>query len=124
MRVYQSHLDEFAALGASLIAISPQTPDNTLTTVEKDALTFDVLSDIGNQVARQYGLVFRLTPALQERYKGLLPKYNGDTSLELPMPGTFVIGQDRIVRLAWVEADYRRRLEPMAILKALRQMKR
>ncbi|MBI3744123.1 MAG: AhpC/TSA family protein [Chloroflexi bacterium] len=123
MRVYQSHLDEFAALRASLIAISPQTPDASLTTAEKNALAFDVLSDRGNGVARQYGLAFAWTPRLQQRYRDFLPKYNGVDGLELPMPGTFVIARDGRVRLAHVDADYRRRLEPTAILGALRQIK-
>ncbi len=120
MRVYQSHLDEFAGLGASLVAVSPQTPDRSLSTAEKNALRFEVLSDRSNEVARRYRSVFRLTPALQATYRRFLPSYNGDESLELPVPGTFVIGQDGIVRLAHVDVDYRRRLEPSAILEALR----
>jgi peroxiredoxin len=78
-----------------------------------------VLSDAGNEVARRYGLVFSLSKALRA-VSSDLPAYNGDDSWELPMPGTFVIAPDGTVRLAFVDADWTRRLEPAAILDALR----
>lgn len=112
------------ASGASLVAISPQTPDNSLSIAEKNALTFEVLSDAGNTVARQFGLVFSLVDVLRPLYKTIgadLSKYNGDESWELPMPGTFVIAQDGTIRLAFVDADYTHRLEPAAILESLRE---
>lgn len=110
-------------LGASLVAVSPQTPDNSLTTAEKNELQFEVLSDLGNRVAREYGLVFQLPEPLVETYLSLdinLPERNGDESWELPIPGTFVVAPGGTVLLAYVEPDYRRRLEPAAILDALR----
>lgn len=112
------------ALGASLIAISPQTPDNSLSIAEKHALTFEVLSDAGNRVARQYKLVFSLPDILRTTYMQIgadLPKFNGDKSWELPMPGTFVIARDGTIRLAYVDADYTHRLEPAAIIESLRE---
>jgi peroxiredoxin len=80
-----------------------------------------VLSDVGNAVARRYGLVFSVSETL--RTAGTpLPSFNGDDSWELPMPGTFVIAQDGIVRLAFVSADWTKRLEPAAILDGLRTL--
>ena len=108
--------------GALLVAISPQTPDNSLSMVEKNALGFAVLSDVGNKVARRFGLVFSLAQELRPVYEGMgvsLPAYNGDASYELPIPGTFVVAQDGTIRLAFVDADYTRRLEPSAILDCL-----
>jgi peroxiredoxin len=109
--------------GASLVAISPEVPDKSLSTTEKNALQFEVLSDVGNKVARQFGLVFALVDVLRPIYKHIgadLPVYNGDESWELPMPGTFVVAPDGIIRLAFVDADYTHRLEPQAILESLR----
>jgi len=122
LRAYQGILPDIVALGATLIAISPQTPDFTLSTTREKGLDFPVLSDIGNRVARHYGLVFVLPEALQElqrKFGNEVPRFNGDDSWELPMPGTFVLSQDGTVRLASVDSDYRRRLEPQAILACL-----
>lgn len=123
MRAYQRVLDEIRAAGAELVAVSPELPDNSLTTAEQNELTFEVLSDLGNQVARSYGLVFRLPDDVIRLYReqfGIdLTARNGDLSWELPVPATFVIGRDGIVRLAFVDPDYKQRLEPAEILTAL-----
>jgi peroxiredoxin len=126
LRAYQSVLPEIRRLRAELVAISPQTTDYSLSDIEKMELTFAVLSDAHNLVARQYGLVFVLSDALKElqnRFDNPIPKFNGDDSWELPMPGTFVLDRGGIVRLAHVDPDYMRRLEPAAILKALREVR-
>jgi peroxiredoxin len=124
LRAYQSILPDIERLGGTLVAVSPMLPDGSLTMAEQEGLAFEVLSDVGNHVARSYGLVFRVAPAVQELYAGpwniRLPDHNGDESWELPVPGTFVIGKDGVVRLAFVEPDHTRRLEPAAILDALR----
>jgi peroxiredoxin len=122
LRAYQAVLPDIAARGATLVAISPQTPDFTLSTAQEKGLGFSVLSDGGNHVARRYGLVIVLSEALQELQKKFgneVPRFNGDESWELPMPGTFIVSKDGIVRLASVDSDYRRRLEPAAILGCL-----
>ena len=121
LRAYQAILPLIQELGASLVAVSPQTPDNSLSTAEKKGLTFPVLSDAGNKVARQYGLVFSLSETLRT-VSANLPSFNGDDSWELPIPGTFVIAHDRTVRLAFVDADWTKRLEPAAILDTLRRL--
>ncbi|SDH21218.1 peroxiredoxin-like family protein [Bosea robiniae] len=123
LRAYQAALPHIAALGASLVAVSPQLPDNSLDTVEKNALTFDVLSDVGNAVARSYGLVYALPAELREALRSndkALSRINGDDSWELPVPATYVIGNDGRILLASLHVDYRTRLEPEAILAALR----
>ena len=123
LRAYQAILPRIRDTGATLVAISPQTPDQSLTTTEKKGLTFPVLSDAGNALARRYGLVFVLAEALRPLYtrSGLdLPTFNGDASWELPIPGTFIVAQDGTVRLAFVDADYTHRLEPEDLLAGLR----
>ena len=110
------------AHGAAVLAISPQTPDNSLTMVEKNELPFEVLSDVGNRVARQFGLVFALVDELRPLYDQIgakLSDFNGDSSYELPIPATYVIGQDGVIRLAYVDADYTHRLEPVDIIDSL-----
>jgi peroxiredoxin len=126
LRAYQGVLSEIRRLGAELIAISPQTPDYVQTDVENKQVEFPVLSDLHNVVARQYGLVFALSEALQALQKGFgnpIPKFNGDESWELPMPGTFVLDRTGVVRLGHVDPDYTKRLEPAAILETLRALR-
>jgi peroxiredoxin len=125
LRAYQKILPEIKDLGASLVAISPQLPDKSLSMVEKNELSFEVLSDLGNSVARQYGLVFKLNEQLLSLYKKFgidLPEHNADESYELPMPGTFVVSPDKTIQLAFVDADYTRRLESEEILASLRNL--
>ena len=122
LRAYQAALPEMTALGARLVAISPQLPDGSRSTAEANALTFDVLSDVGNQVARAFGLVYELPEELRAALRSnnkALPGINGDDSSELPVPATYVIGRDRLVALAFVDVDYRQRLAPEDILAAL-----
>lgn len=125
MQAYQAILPEIEALGAALTAISPQTPDHALTLAEKHNLGFVLLSDAGNKVARQYGLVFSLPEPLRHLYKKFgidLQDYNADQAYELPLPGTFIVAPDGTIRFAFVDCDYTVRLEPDEIVKQLRQI--
>ncbi|MDJ0775976.1 MAG: peroxiredoxin-like family protein [Mastigocoleus sp. MO_167.B18] len=125
LRAFQKKLPEIQALGASLVAISPQTPDNSLSTVEKNELSFEVLSDVGNQVARQFGLIFTLPKELRPIYETFgidLPAHNGDKKFELPITATYVIAPDGTIVLSFVNADYTQRLEPQEVLKTLQKM--
>ncbi len=122
LHAYQQALPQIQALGASLLAISPQTPDQSLSLAEKQALTFAVLSDVGNKVAREYGLIFTIDEAVRAAYQQAganLPAYNGDTSWELPMPGIFLVDQSGSVRFAFVDPNYTRRLDPSIIIERL-----
>lgn len=122
LKAYQAVLPRLSALNALLVAISPQLPDASLSTAEQDGLTFDVLSDLGNQVARKFGLVYTLPEELQavlRSFNKVLPSINGDDSWELPVPATFVIDRDSRSLLSHVDVDYRNRLEPTAIIAAL-----
>jgi peroxiredoxin len=119
-------LPEIAALGARLVAISPQLPDESLSTAEANELTFDILSDVGNNVARTFGLVYALPEELRDALRPnnkALPMINGDESWELPIPATYVVGRDRRATLAYIDVDYRKRLEPEAILAALKSLR-
>jgi len=101
-------------------------PDQSLSMVEKENLTFDVLSDVGNAEAKEYGLVFSLEPKIREVYKGLginVPEFNGDDSWELPVPATFVIGQSGRVVWSFVDVNHTVRAEPADIFAALDKLK-
>jgi len=107
------------------VAISPQLPKYSKQVSKKHDLSFDVLSDEGNGVARKFGLVFTLPDDLREVYEKFdldLPRFNGDESWELPMPARFVIGQDGVIRSAEANADYTDRPEPEEILEDLRKL--
>lgn len=123
LKSYQARLAEIRAKGAELVAVSPQTPEYTLSTAEKDALAFPVLSDVGGKVARAYGLVFKVPDQVVPIYRTFgidLEKHNGDSRHELPIPGTYLIDHDGTVLLSHVDADYRKRLPIEALLAALK----
>jgi peroxiredoxin len=127
LQALQAQLSEFRALGANLIGISPETPDTSLSAIDKHQLEFEVLSDIGNITARQYGLLFTVYEEMRPLYLkwGLdVPASNGDDSWELPVPATYVIDTDSVVRAAHADKDYTRRMEPAQILATLRELKK
>ncbi|MEM9673210.1 MAG: peroxiredoxin-like family protein [Cyclobacteriaceae bacterium] len=123
LQQYQRALPEIKALGAGLVAISPQTPDESLSMKEKNELQFEVLSDNGNMVARQYTTIFVNGQAPVAAMTSLGIDFNGhysDDSQELPVPAVFVIEQDGTVLLAQTAGgDYRNRVEVADVLNAL-----
>jgi peroxiredoxin len=71
LRALQSHINEFQRAGVTLIAISPQSPDHSLSTQEKAGLQYPVLSDVGNQLARKFGIVYQLDETVRSIYQKL-----------------------------------------------------
>lgn len=126
LKAYQDRLDEIDGLGATLVAISPELPDKSLDTQQKNELRFQVLSDVGNRVAREYGVLFSLNDQLHKAYQdGFdLHSYNGDDTGGLPLAATYVIGTDGEVKWHFLSADYRERAEPQDVIDALRSLKR
>ncbi len=121
----QQKMPDITAAGASLVAITPELPDHSLSTVEKHALTFEVLSDLGNEVSRQFGLVFQVPENLRVIYEGFgidLTTTQGNDHFELPIPGTFVVDRHGIVAKAFVDPDYTKRLEPSEIVNTLQTL--
>lgn len=122
LRALQQVLDQIHARGAALVAISPETPDHSLSTSEKNELSFEVLSDINNQYAKELGLVFQMPEDLREVYHSFnldIPKHNGNLDYELPMPATYVVDSSGEIIFHFVPADYTQRLDPEEILKVL-----
>lgn len=119
----QKALPEIRETGAQLVAISPELPDKATDTQTRHALEFDVLSDVGNRVVEAFGLAFELPEQLRPIYTRLgidIPAFNGDTSFTLPVPASYVIDTDGIIRFHFVNVDYTRRLEPDELLRVLR----
>jgi peroxiredoxin len=108
--------------GTYLVAISPQTVQQSFFMVDQHKLRFPLLSDAGNQVARQFGLVYRVPDDQQAIYRRSfvnLPFANGDDSWELPIPATFIIDRDGTILYASGDEDYTRRPEPQELLRQL-----
>lgn len=125
MHQLQQELPAFKAEGANLIALTPELPDQSISTAEKHDLEFEVLSDTGNVVGHKYGIVYDLTTEVAAIYieSFNLHDHNDNTSNQLPLAATYVIGKDGVVRYAFLDAEYRNRAEPSEILKALKMMK-
>ena len=138
LRAFEEVLERIEDLGSQLVAISPETPDNSLTTKDKNELSYAVLSDVGNNVSNDYGLVyiwmsrerqqrsFNCCHSLDERLRPVyknsgvdLPATNGDDTFNLPMPATYVINQSGEIVYAFVSEDYTKRAEPSEVVKIL-----
>jgi peroxiredoxin len=123
LKAYQDVLPRIVAAGAGLVAVSPEKPDDSLSTTEKNALTFPVLSDVGQQVGKAFGLVYAFTDELRSAYDGFnldIPSKNGAPGdWSLPLSATYVIGSDGLILFADTAVDYRRRTDPLDVLAVL-----
>jgi peroxiredoxin len=123
LRTYQQELlPQLSAFGARLIAVSPQSPDESLSTVEKAALEFTVLSDPGSRLADRIGIAFEQADDVlaAQRTLGLdLTKVNAEGAVRLPRPTVLIVGPDRAVRFVDVQPDYTARAEVADIVTAL-----
>jgi peroxiredoxin len=123
LKAFQEILPQITAAGASLVAISPERPDESLSTVEKNALSFQVLSDVGQKAGRAFGLVYEFTDELRTAYDGFgldIPTRNGaPDEWALPVSATYVIGSDGVISYAYTNTDYRDRADPLDVLKVL-----
>jgi len=122
LKALNDYLPQFKTQSAQLVAISPQLPDETLSTAQKNDLEFDVLSDVSNKVAEQFGLLFTLDERIQALYTQFgidFEHYYGDKSFKLPLPATYVINQEGVITYAFLNEDYTLRAEPTDIMAAL-----
>ncbi|MRX08899.1 redoxin domain-containing protein [Pseudoduganella sp. FT25W] len=122
LQALQAELPQMKALGANLVAISPQTASNSRKSMRQNDLSFPVLNDAGNEVAAAFGIRYQMPDYLIELYKSLkndLPGFNGDDSWTLPLPGRFVIDTDGTILYAEVDPDYTNRPETELLLPSL-----
>jgi len=126
LNALHSSLRYFSKYNASLIAVTPQKPDKSKEQIVKSEYTFEILSDLDDSVMKAYNLYFEVPQELHELYKNRfsfdITDYNGIDRLGLPVPGTFVIDQDGIIRAAYAETDYKKRMEPDDIINALKAL--
>jgi peroxiredoxin len=115
MEAMNRELPAIEEAGASMAGISPQTVKQSFFMADQHELRFPLLSDAGNQVARQFGLVYRVPDEQQAIYRRAfinLPLANGDESWELPIPAAYVVDRDGTVLFAYANEDYAERAEP------------
>lgn len=125
LRAYQQRLDDIDRLGATLIAISPELPDRTVSTKEKNALAFTVLSDHNNAVAQRFRITHRIDAAVAQYQLGNgndVAEINGTAVGEVPVPATYVVDTTGVIRFAFVDANYTARAEPDDVLACLAEL--
>jgi peroxiredoxin len=125
LHVLQESLPEMKKLGAQLITVTPQKPDKSIEQFREKGYPFEVLSDLDSKVMKDYKLYFELPADLVDVYKkhGLdIEAFNGEGRNVLPVPGSFVIDTNGIVRAMYADTDYKKRMEPSAIIEALQSL--
>ena len=123
LHAYQEILPQLKAAGVQLVAVTPELPDSSLSTTEKNELEFEVLSDVGADYAKEIGLAFSLPEELREIYANLdgdLEKFNGAGHFNLPIPATLVVDTDGTITFAHVDVDYTTRANPEDVLRVVR----
>lgn len=119
LRSLQLNLEKFQEKGVTLVAISPELPNTSLSTTEKNELKFPVLSDVGNKFARELGIVFPMPDSMRPIFKAFghdLVARNGDDSFEVPLPATLLVDGQGIVRKTYINPRYWERMEPSKAL--------
>jgi peroxiredoxin len=123
VEAWQALLPAVKQAGASLVAISPMTSKQADFMRDQHKLLFPILSDARNQVASQFGIAYTVPSYQQELFSTVfinLPFINGDDSWTLPLPATFVVAQDGMIKFAWADEDYTLRAEPAEVLQPLK----
>ncbi len=120
----QMKLNEIHQAGGQVIAVSPELPDQTMTTKEKQMLQFQVLSDVNNRVADKYKLAYTVPDYVVDHYdlSSKLNAHNGDTENRLPLAATYVIAKSGLVEYAFLDADYKNRASPEEIITVLNEI--
>ncbi len=126
LKALDDAIERIRSSGAELVAISPNTQEKSAQFASENPFKFDLLCDVGNEVARRFGLVFELAEELRPIYKQFgidIPAHNGDERYEIPIPATYIVHTDGSIVHAFVDADYTKRMEPDEIVAILKKMK-
>ncbi|TWT84606.1 putative peroxiredoxin bcp [Planctomycetes bacterium CA13] len=123
LRAMQQSMDKLENAGAKLVVLTPELPEKAKETAEANDLDIVALHDKGNAVARKYGLVFQLPKAIVPAYRDKLklPQYNGNDAMELPLSATYVIDKSGKITYAFLDADYKKRAEPVDVIEAVKK---
>lgn len=112
-------------LGATVLAISPEAPEHAVELKEKRSLSFDLLHDEENKAAKRFGVGFTLDADTVKKYQGYnidVAAHNGSDAHELPIPATYIIDTDGVIRYAYVNEDYSKRAKPKDVIAALEKI--
>lgn len=123
LKAYQEQLESIKAAGASLVAITPELPDQSLSTSEKNNLAFQVLSDVNAVYAKELNLVFTLPDELKPIYSQFgipIEEHNGEGQFDLPLAATFIVNSNGKIVYDFVTSDYTERAEPSDVVAALK----
>lgn len=127
LRAYQRLLPEFRALGAEVIALSPQNEEETALNRERDRLQLHMITDAGNAIARQFGITYEVGADVRGMYEaaGLdLGRTNAASNWSIPLPAVYLIAPDRRIVYSFVDPNYLQRAEPETVLDELRRLQR
>ena len=119
----QQNLYEISRLRSTLVAISPQKSERSRAAAERYPITFELLHDAGNRVARDFGLVFKVPASYRQVLTSSqveLAAENGDELYELPVPATYVVDPSGVIVYAFADPDFTRRADPIEIIHVLR----
>ncbi|MDG4651989.1 peroxiredoxin-like family protein [Chryseobacterium arthrosphaerae] len=122
LKFLQDNLSRIKDKNAVLIAVSPQTPDHSLSMAEKNKLGFEVLSDQNNDFAKKLGIVFQLQDFVLPYYRNLginLSEFNNNDENLLPVPAVFVVDQDRRIIFKYLDVNYMNRVDVEELIQAL-----
>ena len=125
LRALQRALPAIEKYNSGIIAISPQSPDNSMTTAEKEQLKFPVLSDVGSHVAHQFGIAYKVPDYLIKVYENFglkLSQFNQTEKIELPFPATYVIDADGIIQYSFISEDFTKRADVDEIVKVVKRI--
>ena len=123
---YQKHISAIHSKGVEVVAISPELPNTSMTMTEKNKLDFAVLTDRDLSYSHQLGIVWEHPKEMQDVFKQMgvdFVERTGRSSLEVPIPATFLVGQDGIIMNAYTDPDYSKRLEPTTAVQWIDEMK-
>ncbi len=124
LRNLQKNLQKIEGTPATLVAISPQSPDNSLSTVQKNALTFEVLSDKDSKVGKKFNVVYTVPDYLHQVFQknGVDGQYiNSEGKMQLPTPSIFVVDNQGIIRMRSIETNFTQRVDPLEVVKFMQE---
>jgi peroxiredoxin len=125
LEVLETTLPDITAAGGRLVALTPDTGSHLAATKRNYALTYEVLSDVDGAVGLQFGVLIRAPDPYRELLAGTgvdLPARHGNEGWFIPMPATFVVDQQAVIRYAFVNVDFTRRADPAEIVAILRSI--
>jgi peroxiredoxin len=125
LEALQESITEIKSLGATLLMISPQIEEHNRSLIQDKNLSFELVSDPGNRVAKKFGLVYQVPEDLKQLYLKFginLESSNNDDSWTLPIPARYIVDRNAVIRYVEADPDYTVRLDPQHTIEALKSL--